>query len=195
MINWIKSRFKKQKKPTEIAYYAEQIEDLPKEKLREMGRLKAELAQAKRQNKVLQKTIEQHKKPEKQRITEEIKKQQKQFNKEKKENLVPLNKISKNTRILSKDHRILGYFKQLAINKRGNLTIIVTPHPGKGREYSVFEAQDLKTLIHHSESLAHMIKAQTIILNRNYNGDYIPDIDAHLPAAGAEIYRKTLGER
>lgn len=182
----------KEKAPRTVAYLPEYVEEIPDAKLKEIGRLKAENMVLQQKLKALQLEFEKQKK-EKTFEDAIISEKQKLLKKEKGK-IISLNKIPSNTHVLSKDHKLLGYFHSFVfIEDHGTLGIVVSTRPKNGKRYLVWQGKSMDSLFHHSESISSMVKAGALILNRDYEGNYIPDIDYLFPVVGSDVYAENLG--
>jgi len=178
------------KKPTRtVAYLPEYVEEIPDAKLKEIGRLKAENMILQQKLKALQLELEKQKKEK--TFEDAIINEKKKLMKRERQKIVYLNKIPKTVRVLSKDHKLLGYFHSFVfVEDNGTLGIIVSSKPKDGKKYLVWQGKSMNSLFHHPESISSMVRAGALVLNRDYEGNYIPDVDKLFPVVGADVYRE-----
>ncbi len=158
------------------------VPEIPEKYMKEVGFLKAELA---RRDEIIKRLLKKIELLEGKRREELIK-----LIEERRKALVKVNRkyylkvgtdLPGNIKVLSKDHKFLGWFSHFLIGD-GMWRIVVSEYPDrKGRKYEVWRGQTLDYLFHHAENLEDQIRAGVLILNRTWDGYYVPDIDAKFP--------------
>jgi len=89
--------------------------------------------------------------------------------------------------VLTKDHKPLGWLKYLTAAPEGRIGVVVR----RGNQLlKVWEMKNLEGLIHHSENFSSQIKTGVLVLNRDWEGNYVPDVDVHVPAIPREKVKK-----
>ncbi|HEX54553.1 MAG TPA: hypothetical protein ENF49_00270 [Candidatus Altiarchaeales archaeon] len=174
--------------PSEVIVTPRELElaKVREEKLREIGRLKGEVSIWKRRymkERERRETLEKMLKEE--TLAERVERERRKLREIRKEDIIFLDEIPRDVIVADKFHRKLGYFYGFFVDKRtGLLGIALTEKPKSTKPFTsrAWLFSSLREMIHHSENLGHMIDAKYIPLNITWEGFYVPDIDAMVPA-------------
>ena len=187
------SRFSKQPAPPSYELKEEEfarmrpitpkdVATVPEKYIKMIGTLKADLAKLVEENKKLKEKLERMSEERKKELIKEIEMERELIVRTKQMELLNLKNIPKDVRVLSRDHKFLGYFYSIFVGD-GNLHVVVSERPfGKGKKYKVWSAPSLDVLVHNADNITDQLRNKVLILNRTYDPPvYIPDLELKLP--------------
>lgn len=174
-------------------------EDIRKldEYLEQVGKLKAEV---KKKDEIIKKLEEKVTKEGFAEKLKDIEERRSQLKKERLRKYILFGKeFQGKVKVFSRDHRFLGYFYSFGMSggtDGGSWIVNVTPKPGSKKVWMVWEAKSLDGLIHRSENAHDTMRNGVLILNRDWAGNFHPDLVDYLPLLGTtEVKCMCCGEK
>lgn len=197
MLGFIKSFIRFVRRKIGIVEYRKVAETVPEDWVNvdetlkiERAALKAKLAKMERENIRLKDQLEsiRAKKP-KFDVKKEAEKRANEMKEHRKKFMISLTRYAeKDVRVLARyanenEPIMLGYFFDI-YTREGRFVIVCSESPfGGGRKYTVWESHTLDGLIHNSHLITQQLESKILILNRDWLGRFIPDIEVSIPIA------------
>ena len=184
---WSKIR-RKGKRSVSYVYGKREAKEMPERAQEKIGELKAEVHSLKKELQEKEdKLAEKKKKEEEEKIREIEERREELRRKEVKKHTILGDYEHLDVVVMSKDHKPLGWLKYLTATPKGRIGVVVERN---GALLKVWEMKNLEGLIHHSENFSSQIKTGVLILNRDWEGNFVPDIDVNVPAIPKEEVEK-----
>jgi len=158
------------------------VERIPEQYVKQIGTLKAEIARLQKEISRLKKENEILKGIRRLELIRQIEEKRRYLLRLKQRDYVQIGRdLPGDIKVFSKDNKFLGWFDSLLLGNGEIAVVISTEKDRRGRKYIVHRGPSLNVLFEHSENLADQIKHRIMILNRLWNGLYVPDVDVYLP--------------
>jgi len=161
-------------KPT----HPSEVASVPEAYKKQIGTLKAEIAILKEKIEKLKKEKELLKKKRRLELLNLIESRRDMIAKLKYGEYLKLSfpTIKKPIAVLSRDFKQLGWFYTFLVGN-GEIALVVSEYPdGKGRKFIVMRGPDWDSIFDFSENIADQIKSGIMVVNRLYDGKFIPPI-------------------